>query len=110
MVTHIEHLFPNLRGAAYQVTSPPDEAYNCIAWAAGDTADCWWPADADISQWPSGVPRVETLDAFRDAFATLQFTGKETMKHQGQMFLHRIELFIDDIVALRSGFILEKSV
>ena len=43
MVKHIEDLFPKLRGKAYQVTSPRNEAYNCIAWAAGDTTDWWWP-------------------------------------------------------------------
>jgi hypothetical protein len=75
MVAHIEQLFPSLRGTAYRVTSPPDEAYNCIAWAAGDTADPWWPDDPDIAQWPSGVPRIETLDAFCQAFATLGYTA-----------------------------------
>src|SRR5437868_6154338 len=69
MVDHLEKLFPGLRGTHYQVISPPDESYNCIAWALGDTADCWWPADPDLSPWPEGVPREETLEAFRAAFA-----------------------------------------
>jgi hypothetical protein len=73
MVEHIERLFPGLRGTAYQVTSPADEAYNCIAWAAGNTTDCWWPADPDVAQWPNGIPREETLEAFREAFATLGY-------------------------------------
>jgi hypothetical protein len=28
-----EHLFPDLARAGYHVTSAPDPAYNCIAWA-----------------------------------------------------------------------------
>lgn len=56
MVEHLEQLFPRLRGADYRVTSPPDETYNCIAWAAGDTTNCWWPADPDIAEWPAAVP------------------------------------------------------
>jgi hypothetical protein len=39
MRERIERIFPALRGTAYQVTSPPDKKYNCIAWAAGDTVD-----------------------------------------------------------------------
>jgi hypothetical protein len=70
---HIEKLFPALRGTDYQVTGPPDEAYNCIAWAAGDSTDCWWPADPDFSHWPESVPRQETLEAFRAMFATLGY-------------------------------------
>jgi hypothetical protein len=73
MVEHIERLFPGLRGTAYQVTSPADESYNCIAWAAGDTTEHWWPADPDVARWPDGVPREETLGAFRGAFATLGY-------------------------------------
>jgi hypothetical protein len=76
MVRRIEHDFPGLRGTGYRVTSPPDDAYNCIAWAAGETARWWWPDDPDDpdrAHWPSGVPRVETLEAFRDAFATLGY-------------------------------------
>jgi hypothetical protein len=73
MVEHIEHLFPALRGTAYTVTSPPNDAYNCIAWAAGETADWWWPADPETTRWPDGVSREETLEAFQGAFAALGY-------------------------------------
>jgi hypothetical protein len=76
MVRPIEQIFPGLRGTAYQVTSPPDEAYNCIAWAAGDNQQWWWPDEAsqpDSAHWPAGALRAETLDAFRQAFATLGY-------------------------------------
>jgi hypothetical protein len=77
MVERLERVFPALRGTGYRVTSPPDRKYNCIAWAAGDTAQVWWPDEADTpdsAYWPSGVQRQETLDAFRDAFASLGYT------------------------------------
>jgi hypothetical protein len=32
-----------------------------------------WPADPGVAQWPDGVPREETLEAFREAFATLGY-------------------------------------
>jgi hypothetical protein len=77
MVERIEKAFPGLRGTAYQVTSPYDDKYNCIAWAAGDTTNWWWPDavdNPDSAHWPPGVPRQETLEVFRDAFATLGYT------------------------------------
>jgi hypothetical protein len=40
MVTGIEALFPGLAGSGYRVTSPPNEGYNCVAWAAG-AAGAW---------------------------------------------------------------------
>jgi hypothetical protein len=77
MAEHLEQAFPALAGAGYQVTSPQDDAYNCIAYAAGDTTDWWWPDEPDqpdSSHWPPGIPRAETVEAFRDAFATLGYT------------------------------------
>jgi hypothetical protein len=35
MVEGIEQVFPHLQGAAWRVSSKPDDVYNCIAWAAG---------------------------------------------------------------------------
>jgi hypothetical protein len=81
MVEYILALFPRLRASAFQVTSPPDPVYNCVAWAAGVTNDWWWPLeDPQEAHWPAGVPRVRTLEAFQAAFATLGYavcTGEE---------------------------------
>jgi len=76
MVGPIERAFPGLRGRPYQVTSRADDVYNCIAWAANDPAHWWWPDEADhpnSAHWPPGVPRTETLEAFRLAFTTLGY-------------------------------------
>ena len=69
----LEELFPGLRPGTYLITSPVDEDYNCIAWAAGDAGRWWWPDAADLTYWPPGLPREESLDAFRAAFATLGY-------------------------------------
>ena len=69
----LENIFPGLRGQHYEVQSPPDADYNCIAWAAGAKRSWWWPDLDHEDVWPAGVARVETLDAFRDAFATLGY-------------------------------------
>lgn len=53
-----------------------DTLYNCIAWAASDTQNWWWPDDPDIGDgyWPQGVPRELTIAAFVAAFQTLGYT------------------------------------
>ncbi len=61
-----------LEGSGYRRTSPPCWRYNCIAWAAGDSNNWWWPHED--SYWPSKVPIEETLDAFIRAFATLGYS------------------------------------
>ncbi len=69
----LEDVFPGLRGQAYQITSPKDHRYNCIAFAAGDDRNWWWPDAVGEDTWPAAVARAVTLDAFRDAFATLGY-------------------------------------
>lgn len=73
MVSRIEALLPGLRGTGYSLTSPADDRYNCIAWAAGATDRWWWPGDPALTYWPEGVPRAETLEAFRAAFTAIGF-------------------------------------
>jgi hypothetical protein len=69
----LEDTFPGLRDQPYQITSPRDRNYNCIALAAGDNRNWWWPDEAEQDTWPVAVARLETVDAFRDAFATLGY-------------------------------------
>jgi hypothetical protein len=69
----LEALFPGLRGAKYQVTSPATDLYNCIAWAASDTGRWWWPDLLKQRYWPANATRDESLPAFQEAFGTLGF-------------------------------------
>jgi hypothetical protein len=50
-----ESAFPRLTTANHEITSAPDVGYNCIAWAAGDSARWWQPGIF----WPLEVPRHE---------------------------------------------------
>lgn len=43
----LEELIPNLKSAQYELTSCPDDKYNCIAWAAGDAT---WPEGANLRE------------------------------------------------------------
>lgn len=89
----LESLFPRLRGAAYRITSPASDVYNCIAWAAGDTEHWWWPGDPALTYWPLGASRLETLAAFRDAFATLDYVVCEQADLEAGF--EKIALFAD---------------
>jgi hypothetical protein len=75
MVNPLKAMFPRLTDAAFRVTSERDQAYNCIAWAAGVTHQRWWPLEnPDEAYWPDGITRERTIEAFRSAFATLEYT------------------------------------
>lgn len=68
--------FPGLAVEGYQVTSPADPSYNCIAWAAGDDRRWWEPAPLGGFYWPPGLPRGSgeyTMDNYKAAFAQLGF-------------------------------------
>jgi hypothetical protein len=74
MVSGLEATFPGLARSGYAITSPRGKRYNCIAWAAGDTANWWWPVpDTEEVHWPAGVVREETLAALQEAFASLGY-------------------------------------
>ena len=67
----LEEIFPNLRKDNYRITSPESHEYNCIAWAAGDTSAVWWPHNQYY--WPPDINRIETLEAFINAFESLSY-------------------------------------
>lgn len=63
---------------SYSIKSPYDPAYNCIAFAAGDTENWWWPAGEAQSgdvYWPADAPNEETLEALEATFASLGYEG-----------------------------------
>lgn len=55
MPSHIRQRFPGLTDDNYTVTSPASPAYNCIAWAVGDSSRWWEPLDSYF--WPSSIPQ-----------------------------------------------------
>src|SRR6476659_8242370 len=76
MSEHLESHFPGLREAPFQVTSPADDHYNCIAWAANDAKNWWWPiGDTSSVVWPPTITRELTLAAFSAAFQTLGYVA-----------------------------------
>jgi hypothetical protein len=71
----IERLFPKLTN--YAVTSAEDPSYNCIAFAAGDTARKWDPGRFPDPgyYWPSAAlgEDNDSIDALKRLFATIGF-------------------------------------
>ena len=69
----LEKSFPGLRTGGYQVTSPADNTYNCVAWAAHDAARWWDPSVAQGCWWPSTVPRALSLVNLIAVFVALGY-------------------------------------
>jgi hypothetical protein len=92
-VTDFEALFPKLRGSQYRITSASDAAYNCIAWAVGETNRWWWP-DAAVEFWPTGGSRAETLMAFQEAFAYSDYVV--CVDDEMEVGFEKVALFADE--------------
>jgi hypothetical protein len=75
----LEEWCPDLAEWRYVVTSDIDYEYNCIAWAAGDTTQQWWPKHG---YWPEGVERELTVEAFVGAYATLGYAVCDGEDHE----------------------------
>ena len=67
----LESDFPQLKAVGFEQTSPPDSAYNCIAFAAGNT-DRWWEPASDY-YWPEGLPRDYTVATLTNLFEGLGY-------------------------------------
>src|ERR1044071_4947969 len=78
----LERLFPALKEAGFDVKSPQDSRYNCVAWAAGDATRWWWPAESPFAYWPAGVDREESLTSFIQAFAALGYEPAGSGDHE----------------------------
>ena len=54
----LEHEFPELVKAGYEIKSPCDASYNCVAFAVGDTHN-WWEDTGEYQvngyYWPPGI-------------------------------------------------------
>jgi hypothetical protein len=79
----IDSCYPRAAGDGCWITSCIDSAYNCIAWAAGESNIPWWPVIAAGVYWPDGVPPDCTVSAFVLAFGTVGY--REWSKENGNL-------------------------
>jgi hypothetical protein len=85
--------FPALTASNCCITSPVDEDYNCIAWAAGISDQWWWPDAQGQKFWPLGVTRATTISSFVEAYGTLGFLICGDAEPQEGV--EKIALFVD---------------
>ena len=93
---HLEKFFPNLQGSRYEVKSPCDSEYNCIAWAANNTR--WWfePSRSRSKYWPAGLPRGEgeyTLANYASVFTKCGYKRCRSPRHEP--LYEKVALYVD---------------
>lgn len=86
--------FPNLSAENCRPTSPADESYNCIAWAAEDSERWWWPDAQQQMYWPPEAPREPSIEAFRAAFALRGYS--EAAGAEWELGVRKIAIFAND--------------
>lgn len=92
----LEAAFPKLMLAGYEITSPRDDSYNCIAWAAGDASRWWWPDPSGSSYWPE-IRREETLAAFIQVFAGIGYQA--CISRELEAGVEKVAIFVDSGLA-----------
>jgi len=65
----LEEDCPGLANSSYEISSPRDPRYNCVAFAVGDTTQFWYDANVSGYYWPPGTPSADTLDGWVKVFA-----------------------------------------
>jgi hypothetical protein len=56
--------------SSYEITSPRDPSYNCVAFAVGDTSHFWYDiANVKGYYWPPGSPSADTLAGWIKVFS-----------------------------------------
>jgi hypothetical protein len=94
MADTIESLFPGLQATGYEIKSPQSTAYNCIAWAAGESHRLWWPSSAPSdAYWPAAIDREETIEAFVRAFQILGYEPSES--DELEVAFEKVALYVD---------------
>lgn len=91
--TLVEEAVPELIGWDYEVTSEQNFEYNCIAWAASDNTQWWWPTDNGCAYWPPGVPIELTVAAFVRAYESIGY--RRCASDEFEAGYEKIALFAD---------------
>lgn len=88
---------PYLNAGNCQITSPATNAYNCIAWAAGNSRQWWDPHP--LYHWPKGVPREVSLDAIFQVYERLGFTA--CVGGEPEEGFDKIAIFVKEVGPLK---------
>lgn len=63
--------FPRLSGEGFKIVEQESDRYNCIAYAAGDTTNWWWPNGIDY--WPPWATVDSKIESLKEVFAGLEY-------------------------------------
>ena len=86
----IAEIFPNLKN--YQIISPADYRYNCVAWAAGDTKNWWQPSDSPYFFWL----RDDKSDSLENCIEVFKILGyKEETNISFESGFEKVALYTD---------------
>ncbi|MFA5010549.1 MAG: hypothetical protein WC644_01225 [Ignavibacteria bacterium] len=77
-----DNRFPNSFTDEYDITSPKDIKYNCIAWAVNDINNWWEPSGNHEDYWPENTRFDYTLDCLIEAYRTLGYELCEDSKFE----------------------------
>ena len=92
-ISRLEELFPGLRTGAWEISSPADKKYNCIAYAAGDSTRWWWPGFPGDVYWPPRALQSLDIRSFVDAYGTIGFERCDDDSLESGF--EKIALFVD---------------
>ena len=60
--------------AQYEIRSPRDPQYNCVAFAVGDLTHFWYDAKVKGYYWPPGAPSADSIDGWVKVFSLHGYT------------------------------------
>ncbi len=86
--------FPGLSTGNHRIASAATPSYNCVAWAAAEDNRWWWPDPMEVSYWPPGIERTESIEAFIAAFSLLGYTRCEGSQQEAAF--EKIALYLVD--------------
>ena len=89
----LEQSFPRLTEGNYLITSEPSNAYNCVAWALGDTSRFWYDVKIKGYYWPPGVGSADTIEGWKHVFAIHGY--HETDSAEFDPAFEKIAIYVD---------------
>lgn len=63
--------FPKLESEGFEIVGEPTTEYNCIAYAAGDTTEWWWPNGTGY--WPPWATLDNRMESLKEAFVGIGY-------------------------------------
>lgn len=89
----LEASFPHLAERGYQITSPKDASYNCVAWAVGDTSRFWYDVKVKGYYWPPGAGSADTVEGWKQVFTIHGYS--ETDSDELEDGFEKVAIYVD---------------